>query len=420
MTRAAMPHVVFIAPRFLENTNRYVHAFGAMDGVTLSVISADPEQAIPAALRPRVAAHYQVKNATDAGELTSAAAALTKGVGKIDRLAGALEQLQMPLAQVRDALDIDGLRVETARRFRDKDLMKQVLRAAGVPVARSTLATTMSDLRTFVDKVSYPVIVKPQAGVGARATYRVTSQADLAALVQQGVVPTRERPLQAEEFVLARENTCETVTIRGEHVWRSGTRYLPSPLEVLETPWIQYCVLLPREETDTDHARFAATNAAALSALFGDAAKTAAGTALTHMEWFLRDDGSALVNEVGVRPPGVGIMPLMSIAHERDFVAAWCELVAFDRFAPPARKWAAGAAFLRGSGSGSRVVAVEGVDDAVRAAGDSLVEMRTPKVGQARAEGYEGEGWAYVRHGTTEGARQALLDVIRRVRVRYG
>ncbi len=413
-----MPHVVFVAPRFLENTNRYVHAFGALDGVTLSVVSADPEGAIPAALRARVAAHYQVRNPMDASELTAAAAALTKGVGKIDRLAGALEQLQMPLAEVRDALDIEGLRVATARRFRDKDLMKQVLRAEGVPVAKSALATTMSDLRAFVDEVGYPVIVKPQAGVGARATYRVTSQADLAALVQQGVVPTRERPLQAEEFVRAREHTCETVTIRGEHVWRSGTRYLPSPLEVLETPWIQYCVLLPREETV--HARFAEINAAALSALFGDAAKTAAGTALTHMEWFLEDDGTSLVNEVGVRPPGVGIMPLMSIAHERDFVAAWCELVAFDRFAPPPRKWAAGAAFLRGSGSGSRIVAVEGVDDAVRAAGDSLVEMRTPKVGQPRADGYEGEGWAYVRHRTTEGAEQALLDVIRRVRVRYG
>ena len=50
-----MVHVAFIAPRFLENTNRYVRAFAQLDGVTLSVVSADPAEAIPAQLRPRIA-----------------------------------------------------------------------------------------------------------------------------------------------------------------------------------------------------------------------------------------------------------------------------------------------------------------------------------------------------------------------------
>ena len=54
------------------------------------------------------------------------------------------------------------------------------------------------------------------------------------------------------------------------------------------------------------------------------------------------------------------------------------------------------------------------------AAGDALVELRTPKVGMARADGYEGEGWATVRAATTDGAKQALLALIDRVRVRYG
>ena len=55
------------------------------------------------------------------------------------------------------------------------------------------------------------MIVKPQAGLGARATYRIESAADLAALAP----PTPIAPLQVEEFVGAREHTCETVTIRG-------------------------------------------------------------------------------------------------------------------------------------------------------------------------------------------------------------
>lgn len=415
-----MPHVVFIAPRFLENTSRYVRCFAALEGVTLSLVSADPESAIPESLRSRVAAHYRVDDYVDAGALTVAVRAISRSFGTVDRLTGALEQLQTPMAAVRDALGIEGIGSEVARSFRDKDRMKDVLRAAGVPVAKSGLAWSMNALRAFVERVGYPIIVKPQAGVGARATYRITSAADLDALEAQGVVPTPEQPLQIEEFVRAREHTCETVTVRGKAVWRSGTRYFPTPLEAIESPWMQYCVLLPREDQDTEWTRFHDVSDAALQALFGASATTAAGTALTHMEWFLRDDGTSLVNEVGVRPPGVGIMPLMSIAHETDFWADWAELVSFDRFTPRARKWAAGAAFFRGHGGGNQIVAVEGVDDAIAAAGDALVEMRTPKVGMARAEGYEGEGWATVRSATTEGAKKALLALVERVRVRYG
>lgn len=415
-----MPHVVFVAPRFLETTNRYVASFASLDDVTLSVISEDPEEAIPSALRPRIAAHFRVGSSLDAGVLTIACRALAKSVGRIDRLAGALEQLQVPMARARDALDIDGLRNEAAQSFRDKDRMKAVLRAHGVPVARSLLAESPEGLLDFVARVGFPVIVKPQAGLGARETYRVTSPAELSALARQGVVPSPTRPLQVEEFVAAREHTCETVTVRGVPVWSSGTRYLPTPLEVLETPWIQYCVLLPRETENTPWTRFAPTNSAALGALFGASAHTAAGTALTHMEWFLRDDGTALVNEVGARPPGVGIMPLMSLAHETDFFRDWAALMAKDEFTPRERRWAAGAAFLRGQGAGTHVASVVGVEAAIEKAGDSLVELRVPKVGQPRGPGYEGEGWAYMKHGTTEGARRALLTMIETIQVRYG
>ena len=415
-----MPHVVFIAPKFLDNTNRYVRAFAALDGVTLSVISADPAEAIPAAARARVAGHYAVDDPLDGAQITAALRALARHVGPVDRLTGALEQLQMPMAQARDALGIEGMGAAVARNFRDKDRMKEVLRAHGVPVARSSLVRSAHELALFVGHVGYPVIVKPQAGLGSRATFRVESAADIAGLVAKGAIPTDAQPLQVEEFVRAREHTCETVTVRGRPVWRSGTRYFPTPLEVLETPWVQYCVLLPRDPDEQPWAGFKDTNAAALAALFGAQAGTAAGTALTHMEWFLREDGTALVNEVGARPPGVHIMPMMSLAHETDMVADWAELIAFDRFTPKPRRWAAGAAFFRGQGRGARVVSVEGVDDAVAAAGDALVEMRTPKVGMPRAEGYEGEGWAIVKHATTEGVKRALLTLIEGVQVRYG
>jgi hypothetical protein len=412
-----VPHVVFIAPHFLGNTNKYVQAFAELDGVTLSVISCDPADRIPEEIKPRIAGHFRVNACLDSAQLTEAIRALQRSIGPVDRLAGMLEELQLPMAEVRDAVGIEGLSAITARKFRDKDRMKEVLRANGVPVARSQLARSVAELEQFVAEVGYPVIVKPQAGLGARATYRLESAADLAALEAP---PSPDQPLQVEEFVRAREHTCETVTIRGVPVWRSGTRYFPSPLEVLQTPWVQYAVLLPREDDDPTWTQFHPINTAALGALYGDQAGTAAGTALTHMEWFLREDGTALVNEVGVRPPGVHIMPLMGITHGTDLISDWARLIAFDTFEPKPRTAAAGSAFFRGHGRGTHIVSVTGLEGAIEACGEALVEMRTPKVGMARSAHYEGEGYAIVKHPTTDGVKQALRTLIENVQIRYG
>jgi phosphoribosylaminoimidazole carboxylase (NCAIR synthetase) len=412
-----MPHIALVAPHFLENTNRYVRAFARLPGVTLSVITEDPARAVPADLAGSVG-HYQIDSVGDPRQLATAARWFARARGPVDRLTGVLEQLQMPMAEARALADLPGMRPDIARNFRDKDRMKEVLRAAGVPVAASQLVTSMRDLSAFVDRVGFPIIVKPQAGVGARATHRIDDAASLEALPRVGLEPTEAQPLQAEQFIRARELTCETVTIHGKPVWRSGTQYFPSPLEVLETPWKQYCVMLPKE-IESPWTEFADVNGAALAALFGKNPEVS-GTAITHMEWFFATGNRMYVNEVGARPPGVQIMPLMSLAHDVDMIALWAELIAFDRFTPPARKFAAGAAFLRGQGDGDRVVDVRGVQEAVAKAGSALVEMRAPRVNQRRAPGYEGEGIAIVKSDTTEGVKQALLAIIETVQTRYG
>lgn len=408
-----MRHVVLVAPRFAANTLRYVAAFADLPGAWLSVISEDPQERLPPALREKIAGHYGVRSALDAGEIVRAGRAIAKGVGPIDRLVGVLEQLQIPLADAREKLGVDGMTLETATRFRDKDAMKAVLRKAGVPVARSILASSAAELSRFVREVGFPVVVKPQAGLGSRATFRIASEAQLSAMLAMGFSPSAEKPAQVEEFVQGREHTCETVSIHGRPVWRSGTRYFPGPLEVLENPWIQYCVMLPREEGDPTYTAFHPINAAALSAL-------GMGTGLSHMEWFLRDDGSMVVSEVGARPPGVHIMPLMSLAHDVDMIAAWAELMTFDRFEPVARKYAAGAAFFRCQGRGERVREVRGIERVREELGSTLVELVAPRVGQPRAPGYEGEGYAIVKSDTTEGVRGALHRLVSEVRVDAG
>jgi hypothetical protein len=407
-----MLNVLFVAPFLSTNMLVCLRALARLEGVSLGVLSHDPASALPPDLRQRVAGHERVSDVNDPGQLLSAARAFQQRWGRVDRLLGFLEQLQVPLGSVRDALGIPGMGEAVARNFREKNRMKEVLRAAGLPVARQALLSDWDGARRFADQVGFPLVLKPPAGLGSRNTARVSSLEELrAGLVQLGASPSS--PVQAEEFIRGAEYTFETVSVRGRPVWHSSSRYLPGPLEVLENPWMQYVVVVPREPLVPEAVAFRSTNVAALAAL-------GMGTGLTHMEWFRRADGTVVVSEVAARPPGVHLMPMMGHAHETDFWARWAELMVFERWEVPERKWAVGCAFFRGQGPGQVVRAVEGLAEAQRQAGSYVVDRQLPRVGQPRASSYEGEGWAIVRAPTTAEALQALRALVTQVRVVLG
>lgn len=405
-----MRNVVFVAPYATANTLRYVVALAQLAGVRAAIITGDSADRFDPRLRRALAAIETVGSLTDPKALADAARNIAKRIGPIDQLFGALEQLQLPIAEARALSGAGGMPLEVVRRFRDKSEMKRALRAAGVPCARYCRATSADDAHRFADEVGYPLIAKPVDGLGTRATFRISQRSDLDAALLQ-LRPSDAQPVQIEEFLKGSEHTCETVSIDGKPVWSSSADYIPGPLEVLETPWIQYCVLLPLETSRMD--AFVPVNHAALSALGME-------TGLTHMEWFSRPDGTVAVNEVGARPPGVNIMPLMSLAHGVDMNAAWVRLMALGEFDPPRRQRAAGAAFFRGQGQGRRVVAIHGLDEALASIGPALVNVSRPQIGQLRAEGYEGEGFAIVSADTTLEVKRALAKLIRNVRVVLG
>ncbi len=406
-------HVVFVAPFFLEATVRFVHAVAALPGVRCSLLHQDAYERLDVNTRRLLHDHVHLDDAMDAQRIADGCRVLASRHGAVHRLLGTLEQLQVPLAQVRVALGITGHDVQTATNFRDKSRMKEVLGAAGVPVARHARVHSVDEGRAFVRLVGLPVVIKPTAGAGAVATWRADTDRDLeAALSAARVSP--QRPVQVEEFVQGLERSFEVVSIAGTPVWSSLTWYEPRPLEVLQQPWIQWTVTLPREIDDPAYAEVRKVGFAALKAL-------GMQTGISHMEWFRRRDNSVLVNEIAARPPGANIIRLNSLAFERDFFSAWAELVVFERFDPPEQKWAAGAAFLRGQGrNGGRVVRIHGLDEAQREIGPLVVEARLPAIGTPQSSSYEGEGWVLVRAKTTAEVSHALRRIITLVRVELG
>ncbi len=407
-----MPNVVFVAPYPAEATLRFALAAAAEPGVRLGLVSHQPLDHTPERLRRAIEGHWQVDNALDPGQLEAGVRGLGGQLGSVDRLIGVLEQLQVPLGQVRDRLGIYGTGGEVAKNFRDKARMKTVLRNAGVPCARHCLAESREQAIEFARQVGGPLVVKPPAGAGAKATFRVDSEARLREILAFSH-PSPGAPVLLEEHLTGRERSFETVMIGGRPVWHSISHYQPTPLEVLQQAWIQWCVILPRDISGPEYDPIRKVGIAALRALGLE-------TGLSHMEWFELPGGRIAVSEVGARPPGAQITAMTSLAHDFDLYRAWARLMIYDRFEPPERRFAAGAAFLRAQGAGRRVARIRGLAQAQKELGDLVVEARLPQPGQPRGEGYEGEGWVLLRHPETKVVQNALFRLINILRVEAG
>ena len=406
-----MVNAVFVAPFLLPATVRFIAAAASLPDVRLGLISQDPEERLPDELRVSLAAHHRIADGTDAQQIADATRALAGHLGGVERLMGMLEQLQVPLGEVRDALGIKGMGAEVAHNFRDKERMKSVFEAHGVPCAGHRLAHDAGAARTAAAALGYPLVAKPPAGAGARATFRIDTSTQLEAWLAVEP-PNDHNPVLLEQLVVGAEHSFDSVLIDGELAWHSISRYLPTPLEVLENPWIQWAVLLPRDIATPEFDAIREHGVAGLRAL-------GLRTGLTHMEWFRRPNDEVAISEVAARPPGAQFTSLLSYAHDVDMYAAWARLEIFGTFAPPERRYAVGAAYLRGQGDGS-VVAVHGLDVLQRELGDLVIEAVVPHRGQSPTGTYEGEGHVVLRHPDTAVVEAGLRRVVEVARVELG
>jgi Carbamoyl-phosphate synthase L chain, ATP binding domain len=401
----------FVAPYLLDTTTRFVEAAASLPDTRLALITTEPADRLPPQLKAKLAGHWRVDDPLDAGQIASAVEGLGEQLGPVQRLLAVLEQLQVPLAQVRGHLGIPGMDAVTARNFRDKDQMKTVLDAAGVPCARHRLVSDAAAAADFAADVGFPLVVKPPAGAGAKSTFRLDDPGDLHAWLE--VAPLApDRPALIEEFLTGEEGSYDSVMVDGQIVWDSISNYLPTPLQVLRNPWMQWVVLLPRDVGGPEYDPIRHIAPTALRAL-------GLRTGLTHMEWFRRPDGTVAVSEVGARPPGAQITSMLCYVHDFDLYTGWTRLMIHGGFDPPVRQWAAGTVYLRGQGAG-QVTAVHGLDTLPPEVSALVVDARLPRPGQPSSGSYEGDGYITVRHPDTGVVTAALRQLLATVRVELG
>lgn len=398
-----MRNIVFIAPFPMLATMKFGTAIAALKQVRLIGIF----QKAPSKEYARYFDHViLVENAVSIDVLTKNMKQIISTFGPVYRLLGILENIQEQLALLRERFGIHGVLPRTARRFRDKADMKDALRAAGVPCARHRKVNNIQDLWRFIELVGFPVVLKPPAGAGCRATYRVNNPVELVEAMKD--IPVR--PVLVEEFLTGAEHSMEAYTLNGVPLFASFSRYYPSPLEVMQNPWIQWVILFPREIDAPKFQKAKVVGFQAIRAL-------GLGTAMTHMEWFYRADGSVAVGEIGARPPGAQISEVTGLIHGMDPFRAWARLMVDDQFDGPwHREKSAAIVFLRSQGAG-RISKIEGLLEAQKKMGSLVSKVKLPAIGMPKSSSYEGDGYVIIEDRDTDLVRQAALDLITTVKV---
>ncbi len=405
-----MVNAAFVAPFLADTTNSFVLAAARVPGVRLGLITSASLDELPGDIRHAIGAHYQVADGLDAQQVADAVRGISSQIGPVERLVAILEQLQVPLGQVRDALGIPGMGEAAALNVREKSRMKDVLRAAGLPCARHQLVHRVEEALAFRDHVGFPIVAKPPDGAGAKATFRLDTPADF----DGWLAMARANPSEVwllEEFLTGREHSFDAATLHGETLWASVSDYVPPPLEVVRNPWMQWTVVLPQDISGPEYAEIHRIGPRAIDVL-------GVTDAFSHMEWFARPDGSVAVSEIGARPPGAQIGSMIGFAHDVDFYDLWARLVVLDEFRRPDRVQAVGTAYLRGVGRG-RVRTVHGIEQLQQELGHLVVRAQLPQPGQPAATSYEGEGFITVRHRDTAVVREALQRIIQVAKVEF-
>ena len=403
-------HVIFVEPRFPANQREFVRGLHAM-GARVTGIGEGPVESLGDTLKGRLHAYHQVGSVCDEAAMLATVKKI-QATERVDRLEATVEAHILPVAKVREACGIPGTTVRTAYLCRDKPAMKEALRAAGVPTARSTGANSAAEVRTFAAEVGYPLILKPRAAAGAAGTVRVNDAAELeAAIATQGF--ERGGSAAVEEFIEGHEGFYDTLSIDGHVAHDFISHYYPGVLEAMRTRWISPQIITTNRLDAEGYTPLKVMGQAVITAL-------GIGTSATHMEWFASPKGLKF-SEIGCRPPGVSVWDLYSQANEFDLYREWAYAIARGKpLSPPSRRFSAGMIALRPDRDGL-IAGYEGVDRIYERYGDAIIDSHLPPPGaptQPVEAGYMANAYMRLRHPDYDTLRAIMDDVGRTVKVR--
>ena len=315
---------VFISPNFPEAYRWFCIRLHENGVNVLGVGDARYEELHPD-LKAALTEYYKVDSLADYDQMVRAMGYFTGRYGKIDWVESNNEYwLELDAALRTDFNITTGLKSDQIAKYKSKRLMKEYFRAAGVPAARFAPVTTLEAALAFTAETGYPVVVKPDNGVGAAATYKLKSDGDLRDFFRQ--LP--EEPYLMEEFVPGAVTTYDGVCNSRGEVLFAASHITPGSIMDMVNEGTPCCYYVDKQvPPEVEQAGKAVLKAFGASSRF------------FHLEFFrltadkagLGKTGDIVALEVNMRPAGGFTPDMLNYSQSVDVYQIWADMVAFDQ-----------------------------------------------------------------------------------------
>jgi biotin carboxylase len=390
--------VVFLSPRYPPEMRQFTRGLAEVGAEVLGVGDGSPD----GELRRYLSDYLEVPSIMNEEDVMHRVHQWLRG-RTVDRVLANWEPLVIVAARLRERFGLPGMSVDAVRGFRDKQLMKDRVAAAGLRVPRAKRVRTIEEVWEAIEHTGYPAIIKPISGAGSADTYKVESAHDM-----EKVLPHMRHIDEAicEEYITGEEYTYDTACIDGVPVYENVTRYIPPALEMRSNEWISPIMLSVRD-LDQPHIRPGIELGRKVLKALG------MGDGMTHMEWFLKPDGEVVFGEVACRPGGACVVDIMNYTSDIDLFREWGRISTERRFgASRDRKYNVGIIFKRAQGHG-RIHHIAGLTEYYNRYRPHIVEDTLFRPGQARRDWKQtllSDGYLVVRHPDWDVAQQMAFS----------
>lgn len=381
--------VLFLAPAYPPEMIEYTRGLAEL-GHQVYGVGDGPAAALPESVRRSLTDYLKVPQLLNESD-TAARVLSWFGDRPPERALSNWEPLVILAARLRERWGLAGMAVDTVRAFRDKQLMKERVAAAGLRVPRARRVRTVAECQAAADAFGYPLIIKPIAGAGSADTYRCDDAAQFQrALNLSGHVAEAS----VEEFIDGEEFTYDTLCLEGVPVYENVAQYLPKPIEARSQEWVSPIQIAVRAQTQPRLLPGIELGRKVLEAL-------GMQDGFTHMEWFLTPRGEAVFGEIACRPGGGHLVDMMNYAADIDLFREWARVVTERKFEANApRRYNVAIVFKRALGQG-RITRIEGLETWKSAAGEAFVGEHLLRPGTPRRNWKQtllSDGHVIVRH----------------------
>lgn len=316
---------IFISPHFPHTYWEFCNRL-KQNGVTVLAIADAPYESISDELKAALTEYYRVNSLEDYDQVYRGVAYLAFKYGKIDWIESNNEYWLEQDARLRTDFNVTtGIDFDHILRIKEKSQMKTYYANGNIPTARQVKASEGEEaVSRFAAMTGYPVIAKPNIGVGASDTHKIHNDEELASFfrhihhVDNYVV---------EEFITGEICSYDAVIdSHGEPIIESMTVWPPSIMDIVNKQLdLSYYVdkSMPEQLRDLGRRTVKA---------FG------VWSRFVHLEFFrldrrhegLGDVGDFVALEVNMRPAGGYTPDMINFAHSTDIYKIWADMVTFD------------------------------------------------------------------------------------------